>query len=243
MRKIYVVGIGCNGNSDLTMRAVQILEKVECIYCSKNIGSKLQLFSDKMVCSEHTLSMQRCSQAVDKALLDCEVAILCNGDAGVYGIAEQVISLVNQRDEGIPIEIVPGITAAISGASVLGAPLMQDFAVISLSSNLYDKNATMQRIFAAASTDFVIVLYSVCNPTKDNLQEALEIIEKQRGNFTVIGVVTDVGSEEEEIFVTRLCDFEIEKVRQKSTLFIGKSSTKIMRNGMMVTPLIEGAKL
>ena len=178
---------------------------------------------------------KRCQYAIDEAAKGRTVAVICTGDAGVYGMASPVLELLN--DEDVRVEVIPGITAACSGAAILGAPLSNDFCVISLSDRLTPQDVIVKRLKGAASADFPIVLYNPASKGRpDALKKAVEVL-KECGvpETTVCGIAHSIGREGESVTVTdlgRLCDNE---VTMSDTVFIG-NSLSYEKAGHIVTP-------
>ena len=161
--------------------------------------------------------------------------MICSGDAGVYGMAGLIFEIGKEYPE-IQIEVVPGITAASGGAAVLGAPLMHDFAVISLSDLLTPWEKIEARLLAAAQADFVVCLY---NPSsrkrKDYLQKACDLMMKYKSPDTVCGTVAQSARDGETAQVMTLKELRDTEVDMFTTVFVGNSQTKNV-NGKMVTP-------
>ncbi len=180
--------------------------------------------------------VDRAKQAVAKAAEGKAVAVVSSGDPGVYGMAGVVLEVEAAENAGIPIEIIPGVTAATAAASKLGAPLVTDFAVISLSDLLTPWEQIEKRLHAACEADFVIVLY---NPQslgrKKPLVKAQEILMQYRKPETPVGIVRQAGREGEDIVITTLKKLLNEEVDMVSTIIVGNSTTRIV-NGRMVTP-------
>lgn len=238
MGSLYVIGIGNGNYDDLTLKAINILNEVEFIYCDEKIYNNFINFfcKDKIIGNKYNETSNRCNSAIQRALQGKKVAILGSGDTGIYGIASIILErscLYNQ----IIVEIIPGITYALSGAALLGSPLTQDFAVMTLSDNLADKELLVEKISALAQTDFNIVFYSLCNPTKKNLVLAQEILLKYRSPQTIVGITTAVGTSDEEIIISNLLQLPIEKINSLSTLFVGNNKTKVLTNKRIITPL------
>ena len=161
--------------------------------------------------------------------------MVCSGDAGIYGMAGLICEIGRDYPE-IGIEIVPGITAASGGAAVLGAPLMHDFAVISLSDLLTPWENIERRLDAAAAADFVICLYNPSSRKRaDYLERACEIVLKHKKGDTVCGIVRNIGREGESCEILSLEQLREKKVDMFTTVFIGNSATMEL-NGRMVTP-------
>jgi precorrin-3B C17-methyltransferase len=180
--------------------------------------------------------VDRAKTAVAKALENKRVVVVSSGDPGVYGMAGVVLEVAAQEAKEIPIEIIPGVTAATAAASKLGAPLVTDFAVVSLSDLLTPWQQIEKRLEAAAKADFAIVLY---NPQsigrKKPLARAHAILLKYRAPGTPVGVVRQAGREGEETAITtleRLLDYDVDMV---TTIIVGNSTTRVV-NGRMVTP-------
>ena len=161
--------------------------------------------------------------------------MICSGDAGIYGMTG-VMEELKAEYPGVEVENVPGISAVISGAAILGAPLMHDFAVISLSDLLTPWEKIEKRLDCAAAADFVICLY---NPSshkrKDYLQRACDIVLRHASPETVCGIAKNIGREGESIEVLPLKTLRDTPVDMFSTVFIGNSQTKHI-GGKMVTP-------
>ena len=178
MSKIYVTGLGPGAADQMTIRARKVLEK-----CPVIIGYTVYIdlireeFPDKTFLSTPMRKeTDRCRMAFAEAQKGQDVAMVCSGDAGVYGMAG-LICEVGKDYPDVGIEIVPGITAASGGAAVLGAPLMHDFAVISLSDLLTPWEKIERRVRAAAEADFVICIYNPASKKRaDYLKKACEMI-------------------------------------------------------------------
>ena len=238
MNKIYVVGIGPGAYEKMTIEAAETLKKCDCI-----VGYDVYIdlvrdhFADKKFLSTPMRKeVERCVMAFDEANKDQTVAMICSGDAGVYGMA----SLIYQVGADYPeteIEIIPGVTAAVSGAAVLGAPLIHDFCLISLSDLLTPWELIESRLKAAAAGDFVVSLYNPSSIKRhDYLQKACDILmDYGKAPETVCGIVKMIGREVQICETMTLAELRDTKVDMFTTVFIGNSSTMNM-NGKMVTP-------
>ena len=180
--------------------------------------------------------VDRCKIALDMALEGKKVAFVCSGDAGVYGMAGIMMEVAENHPE-VEIEIVPGITAACSGAALLGAPLIHDFAIISLSDLLTPWETIEKRLKLAAEGDFVIVLYNPKSKKRnDYIDKAVDFISQFRKLDTPAGYVKHIGREQEEAVICTMEDLKNnDNIDMFTTAFIGNSTTKIV-NGKMVTP-------
>ena len=237
MKKVTVIGLGPGGGADLTGRARAALEGCDLIV---GYTAYIELvkpdFPEKEVLSTGMRrEVDRCRAAVEAALTGKDVAVVCSGDSGVYGMAGLIYE-VAQDYEPIEIEVVPGITAACGGAAVLGAPLTHDFAVISLSDLLTPWEKIEKRLSAAAQADFVICLYNPSSRNRpDYLQRACDILLRDKDPNTVCGTVRNIGREGEEGKLLTLTQLRDTQVDMFTTVFIGNSQTKVL-GGKMVTP-------
>lgn len=237
MSKIYVTGLGPGAADQMTIRARNVLER-----CPVIIGYTVYIdlirdeFPDKTYLSTPMRKeAERCRMAFAEAEKGQDVAMVCSGDAGIYGMAGLICEIGRDYPE-IGIEIVPGITAASGGAAVLGAPLMHDFAVISLSDLLTPWEKIERRLDAAAAADFVICLYNPSSRKRaDYLERACEIVLKHKKGDTVCGIVRNIGREGESCEILSLEQLREKKVDMFTTVFIGNSATMEL-NGRMVTP-------
>ena len=182
-----------------------------------------------------TQELERCRLALERANEGKTTAMVCSGDAGVYGMAGPILQLTEQFPE-VEVEVIPGITAALAGAAVLGAPLMNDFAVISLSDLLTPWAVIEKRLNYAGAGDFVICLYNpMSRKRRDHLRRACEILLRHRDGDTVCGWVRNIGRSEQEHRLLSLQALQEETVDMFTTVFVGAQST-VKRSGRMVTP-------
>lgn len=192
----------------------------------------------EVICSGMTREVERARQAIEKALEGETVSVISSGDPGVYGMAGIVLELLGSFDaKRIVLEIVPGIMSAASCAARLGAPLMNDFSVISLSDLLTEWKDIETRLEAAARSDFVIVLY---NPQSKSRQEPLRrawsIIKKYRSLKTKVGIVKNAYRYGESVRITSLKNApRLKDIDMATTIIVGNSSTYV-KNGYMITP-------
>ncbi len=235
--RIYIVGLGPGGADQITPKAFNALEASDVIAgYSVYIDLIKDLFPGKTLLSTPmTREIDRCQLVIEKALEGYTVAIVSSGDAGVYGMAGIMLEMA-QDYPGLEIEVVAGITAACSGAALLGAPLTHDFAVISLSDLLTAWEKIELRLAAAAQADFVICLY---NPSsrkrKDYLAKACDIILKYQSPFLPAGIVRNIGRPGEEYKIMTLEKLRSKEADMFTTIIIGNSQTRII-NHKMVTP-------
>ena len=237
---IYIVGMGPGSEKKMSFEAKDILEKMDVI-----IGYKvyLDLLEEEFRTKEFIFTpmkkeIERCKICFEKALQGKKVAIICSGDAGIYGMASLMYEIKEQfyADSQIELRVIPGITAAISGAAELGAPLNHDFCVISLSDLLTPWEKIEKRLVAAASADFAIALYNPSSKKRSHyLKKACEIMEKYIEKSRPCGYVKNIGRDGTEICVCSFEELKEESVDMFTTVFIGNSSTKVI-DKKLVTP-------
>ncbi len=180
--------------------------------------------------------VERAKAAVAKALEGKKVVVISSGDPGVYGMAGLVLEVADLENLKIPVAVVPGVTAATAAAARLGAPLVTDFAVISLSDLLTPWSLIEKRLHAAAEADFVIVLYNPQSVGRtEPLAQGYQILLHYRKPDTPVGIVRQVGRKGEETTITTLKDLLRCEVDMATTIIVGNSATRIVGN-RMVTP-------
>ena len=179
--------------------------------------------------------IERCRHALSEARGGRTVAMVCSGDAGVYGMAAPILELLPEYP-GVEVQIVAGVTAALSGAALLGAPLGHDFCAVSLSDLLTPWEVIEKRLRCAAEGDFAIVLYNPSSKRRgDYLARACEILLETRSGSTLCGLARNVGREGEETRLLTLSELRDTQVDMFTTVFIGASATKRI-GAYMVTP-------
>lgn len=237
MNKVYVVGMGPGAYEEMTVRAVKTLEACEVIVgYTVYVDLLREHFPGKeFMTTSMRQEVQRCHMAFEAAAAGKMTAMVCSGDAGIYGMA----GLMYEVGEGFPqveIEVVPGVTAAIGGSAVLGAAVGHDCALISLSDLLTPWEAIEKRLQAAAEADFVICLYNPSSKKRsDYLKKACMLIQRYKEDDTVCGIVRQIAREGEALKLLTLGELKDTEVDMFSTVFIGNRQTKIVR-GHMVTP-------
>lgn len=236
MNKLSVVGMGPGSYDQMTIRAAQALQEAQVIAgYSVYVELVKPHFPDKeYLVTPMRKEADRCRMAIDEACAGKSVAMISSGDAGVYGMAGLIYELAQGRD--LQIEVIPGVTAALSGGAVLGAPLTHDFAVISLSDLLTPWEKIEARLDMAARADFSIVLYNPSSMKRaDYLRRAVEILLRHKAPETVCGAVRNIGRAGESyelMSLTELADYQADMF---TTVFIGNSQTRNL-SGKMVTP-------
>lgn len=233
---LYVVGIGAGSREGMTIAAQQAVECSELVVgYTKYVELLREHFPEKNYAST---GMKRERERVEFALKEAEnrtVSLICSGDPQLYGMAGLAYELSMSHPDA-EIEVVPGVTAAFSGGAVLGSPLTNDFAVISLSDLLTPAEKIRRRLECAADCDMVIVLYNPSSKSRaDYLQKACDIVLKHRSGETVCGYVRNIGRDGQESHVLTLSELCDTAVDMFTTVYIGNSETKIIA-GKMVTP-------
>ena len=232
--KIFIVGLGPGSEAYLTPQAAAAMEQAD-LLCGYTLYIDLvkdRFPGKKTYTTPMTRELERCRWAVERAAEGQTVAMLCSGDAGVYGMAGPVLQLAG----GVDVEVIPGITAALSGAALLGAPLMHDFCVISLSDLLTPWPLIEKRLEAAALGDFSLVLYNpMSHKRPEHLKKACDILLRHRSPETVCGWVRNIGREGEEAHILTLAELRESRLDMFTTVFVGSSATQNL-GGRMVTP-------
>ena len=235
---VYVVGLGPGNARFLTAQAQAALQAAD-LLCGYTVYIDLvrPLYPDKEVYTTGmTKEIDRCRWALETAQSGKTVALVCSGDAGVYGMASPLLELA-QSYPAVTVEIVPGLTAALSGGAVLGAPLAHDFCVISLSDRLTPWAVIEKRLACAAAGDFSIALYNPSSRGRaDYLQKAAPILlSNGKDPQTVCGIVRSIGRAGETARLLPLAELENTPVDMFTTVFIGNAATRVL-GGKMVTP-------
>lgn len=232
--KIYVVGIGPGLHEHMTNAARAAIENSDVIVGYSTYLSIIEeLIKDKEVDSSGMKKeTDRCKRAIEYAMSGKTVAVVSSGDPGVYGMAGLVLELAEDMD----VEIVPGVSAANAAASALGAPLMHDYCVISLSDLLTDWDLIKRRLEAAAMGDFVVALYNPKSMKRvEHIEVAREIMLMHKKGETPVGIVQNARREGERIVVTTLDEMLTHEIDMFTTVIIGNGNTYV-KEGKMVTP-------
>jgi cobalt-precorrin 5A hydrolase / precorrin-3B C17-methyltransferase len=237
---LKVVGIGPGGREHLSLKAEQVLQSSDIIIGYQTYIHQLErmmnIETKQVIPSAMTNEIHRCREAVARAGEGYRVALISGGDPGVYGMAGPLLEQLANEAEGIDVEIIPGITAATAAAARLGAPLIHDFSVISLSDRLTRRELIRQRLEAAAAADMVIVLYNPRSKGRPHqLKDALHIIATHRSPDTPVGIVSNAGRPGESVIQTTLKTVPVEDVTMASTVIIGNSRTQRLQK-WIITP-------
>lgn len=237
LSKIYVVGIGPGAYDQMTGKAIAALEKSDVIIgYTVYVDLVKEHFPEKeMMTTPMKREVERCVLAFDEAKKGKTVSMICSGDAGVYGMAGLMYEVGVNYPE-VELEVVAGVTAATGGAAELGAPLIHDFCLISLSDLLTPWEKIEKRLLGASQADFVICLYNPSSRKRhDYLEKACDLMMQYKSPETVCGIVANIAREGETAQVMTLKELRDTKVDMFTTVFVGNSQTKEI-NGKMVTP-------
>ena len=262
---LKIVGTGPGRIDEMTARAGRAIKEADIIVGYTLYNELLQKeFPDKeYYATPMRHETERCRYALEKAAQGAETVLVCSGDSGVYGMASLVFELAEQMygragevsrgrsagkdseknnktcqgQEICPeIEVIPGITAALSGGARLGSPLSNDFAVVSLSDLLTPWNVIEKRLRGAADGDFVIALYNPgSKKRRGHLKKACDIVMERRSAETPCGIVHNIGREGEHVDIMTLGELRDVQADMFMTVFIGNSKTRVI-GGRLVTP-------
>lgn len=236
-----VVGLGPGSPEHLSPRAKETLEGAEVIVGYKGYIQLIEpglLKGKEVVSTGMTKEIERCKGAIEKALEGRSTAIVSSGDAGIYGMAGLIMDLLIEQGlvDDLDVEMVPGIPAFTAAASLLGAPLMHDFAVISLSDLLTPWKIIERRAKAALEADFVLVIYNPSSRKRDwQLGRIMDLVREWRGDDAPVGIVRNAMRDGQEVVVGPASEADLSRVDMLSIVFVGNSQTRLVA-GKMVTP-------
>ena len=237
MNKVYAVGIGPGSPDQMTPQARRALAESDVIAGYTVYADLVRAdFPDKeYITTPMRREADRCRQALVSAQEGRTTAVICSGDAGVYGMAGLLWEL-SPEYPGVEIEVIPGVTAATAGAALLGAPLMHDFAVISLSDAMTPWDLIEKRLRAAASAEMILCLYNPESKKRPGyLKRACQILLEYLPAETVCGMARQIGREGESIQILSLAQLAQTAADMFTTVFIGNRTTRQI-GGKMVTP-------
>ena len=235
--KIYVVGIGPGAYEQMTVMAADVLRQSDVIigYTVYIDLVRDHLPGKQFLSTPMTKETDRCRMAFSEARKGKTVSVICSGDAGIYGMAGLMYEIGAQYPD-TELEVIPWVTAATAGAALLGAPLIHDFCVISLSDLLTPWETIEKRILAASRADFSVCLYNPSSKKRrDYLKKACELMLKYKSPDTVCGIVKNIGREGEEKSLLTLQELKDAEADMFTTVFVGNSQTKTLSEAM-VTP-------
>ena len=236
--RLYVIGTGPGSADNITPAAVNAIKKADVIVGYKTYLDLIpELIADKEVFSSSMMQeVDRCKKTLELAENGKQVALISGGDPGIYAMAGLIYELAAEKDSPTHIEVIPGIAAVNGCAARLGAPLMHDFAAISLSDLLTPWEVIEKRLSAAAEADFVIAIYNPKSKKRtEHIVKARELIMAHRNGNTPVGVVTACSRDNERITITDLEHLLEADINMQSTVIIGNSKTFQWKD-CMITP-------
>ena len=230
--RLQVVGIGPGTLEGMTREALEAIRQADVIIGYKSYCEQIApLLSGKTVFSSGMRKeITRCDQALDMAMQGHSVALICSGDAGIYGMAGLVFERIDARGLDFhDVRVVPGVTAASLAASAVGAPLMNDFAVISLSDLLTDHETILRRLEHVARSGMACALYNPrSKKRRDLIQTALDFFSRERGENTVSAIVSHAGRQEETIWTGNIAQLPVEKIGMSSVVLLGGENSRFI---------------
>lgn len=231
------MGIGPGDYDQMTGRAIRALKESDAIIgYTVYVNLVKEYFPEKeFLTTPMKKEVDRCVLAFEEAKKGRTVSMICSGDAGVYGMSGLMYE-IGEKYPQVELEVIPGVTAATAGAAVLGAPLIHDFCLISLSDLLTPWKKIEKRLLCAAQADFVVCLYNPSSKKRhDYLKKACELLLLHKSEDTVCGIVSNIGREGETYQVMTLKELTDTKVDMFTTVFVGNSQTRNIE-GKLVTP-------
>jgi len=236
--KLHVVGFGPGGKEHMTFKAAEVIQNADVVTGYTTYVNMIKpYFPDKEYKATGMMKeVDRCKMAIEDALQGKDVAMISSGDSGIYGMAGIVYQLADEMKADIEIDTVPGITAASTAASVLGAPLMHDLAIISLSDLMTPIDLIMKRVDCAGIGDMIVCLYNPKSKGRtEYLNQTQQILLKYRSPDTPVGIVRNAGRDDEHKEITTLGELHKAEVDMFCMVIIGNSQT-YTSNGRMITP-------
>ena len=239
MAKLFIIGIGPGDKQYLTFEAQEALSRSDIIIGYKRYIEQIQdLISQKEIASSSMRQeIERCKLAIKKVESGYNVGLISGGDAGIYGMAGLVLELLEEKSS-IDCQIIPGLPALVAAASRLGAPLMNDFAVISLSDLLTPWEVIWQRLESSLEGDFVIILYNPKSRKRTSqLERVRDFILSKKGSDVLVGIAKNVCRKVEEKYITTIENLPefFPLIDMSTILFIGNSQT-VVRGGKIISP-------
>ena len=244
MKKLYILSSGAGGLDYLTAEAIEALKECEVVVSYIKYAKELnQLFEGKEIyTSGMRREINRCQEAIEFAKSGKTTAIISNGDVNVYGMATLVVELIDEQNlwEEIEVISIAGVTSFLAAASRVGAPVSQDFAIISLSDKLTDINIIDKRVKNSLEADFVLGIYNPISKKRikpyQNFLNRLKESEKR-----IVVIASNVGREKEKIIITdtdKLIKEGIEysEIFMSTLIIVCNSNTKLTKNGLVLTP-------
>lgn len=238
---LTAVSLGPGDESLMTPAARAAIESADVVAGYKGY---IELVPESLLAGKEVVStgmmgeVERARTAIETARSGKRTVMVCSGDAGIYAMAGLLLEILDAEGllEEVPFEVVPGVAAFNGAAALLGAPLMHDFASVSLSDLLTPWEVIEKRLRLAAEADFVIAIYNPRSKKRnDHLKKALEIILQSRAGTTPVGVVGRAYRPGQDVRVTTLDNVDVESVDMQTVLIVGNSATKQV-GGKLLTP-------
>lgn len=229
---INIVGIGSGTIDNMTVNAFKVLSESEIIVgYTTYINQIKELFPKKVFQSSGMRAeVQRCKRCIELAKEGKIVSIVSSGDAGVYGMS----GIILEMSEDIEVNVISGVTSCNQAAAALGAPLMNDYVVLSLSDLMTPYDKILKRLEYACNADLVICLYNPrSNARKKNIEDAFDIIKKVKNLDTVVGIVKNAGRKDEQCFITTVSQVDFEMIDMSTMVIVGNSDTIVCNNKMI----------
>lgn len=233
-----MVGFGPGGKDDMTFRAARVIEDADVVTGYTTYVNLLKpIFPDKEYKATGMMrEVERCRMAIEDAMSGKDVAMVSSGDSGIYGMAGIIYQLAEEMGADIEIDTVPGITAASSAASILGAPLMHDLVIVSLSDLMTPLDLIMKRVEKAGEGDFITCIYNPKSKTRtEYLDRAREILLNYRAPDTPVGIVRNAGRPDQSSKITTLGGLDPADVDMFCIVIVGNSQT-YASGGRIITP-------
>lgn len=236
-KQLVLVGIGPGNHDGMTTEAMQEIEQAEVVV---GYPLYLKLISNmtngkELISTPMRQEIERIRMAYEQARKGRRTVLICSGDAGIYGLASPAYELLLEYPD-VTLWMVGGVTAATSGAALLGAPLGNDFCTISLSDYLTPWEQIGKRLRAAAEADFIIVLYNVGSKTRPNaLKNACAVLAEQVEEERCCGIAENIGREGQTARILTFAELSKLQVGMSTTVFIGNSQSKFVGQNL-VTP-------
>jgi precorrin-3B C17-methyltransferase len=234
---VIVVGIGPGGLQHMTPAARSAIESADVILGYRTYLELIADLAPDTPREGHGMRQEvsRANRAIDLALAGQRVVLVSSGDAGIYGMAGLAYDIARERGAAVKIEVVPGISALNAAAALLGAPLMADFAAISLSDHLTPLDLILRRVEAAARADFVLCLYNPKGRKRtEPFARTCDILLAERSADTPVGLVRAATRQGEQVRIIALADLPTAGVDMLTLIVVGSSQT-YTHNGRMVT--------
>lgn len=233
--KLYVVGVGPGGPEHRTQAAERAIRDSDLVVGYETYLSLIEDLTAGKDVRRYKMKeeVKRAEVAIEEAAAGRRVAVVSGGDPQVYGMAPLVLEILARRGAYVEVEVVPGVTAALAAAALLGAPLGDDFAVVNLSDLLTPRAVIFKRVEAAALGDFVIAMYNPID--KSILAHALDVVKKVRGPDVPVGVVKNAYRPGQWVWTGRLAEAPVDLVDMRTTIIVGRRDAILWR-GFMVTP-------